>query len=215
MPTAFRLSTARAALARAGASRQVGAPPDEPLRQAPAMACDSGRRGIPEPPASSPGRLLSGLFGAWVRRPARREAPHDPGAGPVARAPEPGGPRRRPPRPPRRARPFARRLLFAYDSPIRNPLIEIAERRRGTLRGCHRRFCVWSALGLGRRLNRAPAGRYRAALRPHLPAKTKSSRGRRVRGACSISRRRSGSAAGSPAWPTAMAVIGSKPSGRA
>lgn len=234
--------------------------------------------------------------------------------------------------------------LFAYGSLIWNPLIEIAERRRGTLRGYHRRFCVWSALGrgseetpglllaldhggawsfcasrpsgakaswtssgsgrcwppsmspagsrcgaraarsrqsplsptvanrrqppppaahagrfpeervlaalaaaegplggrwlltlglrrgfrsersrgggrtrgrTGRRLNRAPAGRYKAALRPHLPAKTKSSRGRRVRGACSISRRRSGSAAGSPAWPMAMAVIGSKPSGRA
>ena len=105
--------------------------------------------------------------------------------------------------------------LFACGSPIRNPLIEIAERRRGTLRGGHRRFCVWSALGPGRCLNRAPAGRYRAALRPHLPANTKSSRGRRVRGACSISRRRPVSAAGSPAWPTAMAVIGSKPSGRA
>lgn len=39
--------------------------------------------------------------------------------------------------------------LFAYGSLIWNPLIEIAERRRGTLRGYHRRFCVWSALGRG------------------------------------------------------------------
>lgn len=39
--------------------------------------------------------------------------------------------------------------LFAYGSLIWNPLIEIAERRLGTLRGYHRRFCVWSALGRG------------------------------------------------------------------
>lgn len=41
--------------------------------------------------------------------------------------------------------------LFAYGSLIWNPLIAIAERRLGTLRGYHRRLCVWSALGRGSR----------------------------------------------------------------
>lgn len=39
--------------------------------------------------------------------------------------------------------------LFAYGSLIWNPLIDVAERRLGTVYGYHRRFCIWSELGRG------------------------------------------------------------------
>lgn len=39
--------------------------------------------------------------------------------------------------------------VFAYGSLIWNPLFHYAERRRATLRGFHRRFCLWSTMGRG------------------------------------------------------------------
>jgi cation transport protein ChaC len=39
--------------------------------------------------------------------------------------------------------------VFAYGSLIWNPLIHHAERRCATLRGYHRRFCLWSTVGRG------------------------------------------------------------------
>jgi cation transport protein ChaC len=39
--------------------------------------------------------------------------------------------------------------VFAYGSLIWNPLFHFAERRRATLRGFHRRFCLWSTMGRG------------------------------------------------------------------
>lgn len=39
--------------------------------------------------------------------------------------------------------------LFGYGSLIWNPAFHFAERRIGTVRGLHRRFCLWSTLGRG------------------------------------------------------------------
>jgi cation transport protein ChaC len=39
--------------------------------------------------------------------------------------------------------------VFAYGSLIWNPLFHYEERRRATLRGFHRRFCLWSIMGRG------------------------------------------------------------------
>ncbi len=39
--------------------------------------------------------------------------------------------------------------LFAYGSLIWNPLIHFVEKRVGTARGYHRRFCLWSHTGRG------------------------------------------------------------------
>ncbi|HUZ75115.1 MAG TPA: gamma-glutamylcyclotransferase [Stellaceae bacterium] len=39
--------------------------------------------------------------------------------------------------------------LFAYGSLIWNPMVEFVERRVATVRGYHRRFCLWSHLGRG------------------------------------------------------------------
>jgi cation transport protein ChaC len=39
--------------------------------------------------------------------------------------------------------------VFAYGSLIWNPLFHYEERRRATLRGFHRRFCLWSTMGRG------------------------------------------------------------------
>jgi glutathione-specific gamma-glutamylcyclotransferase len=39
--------------------------------------------------------------------------------------------------------------LFAYGSLIWNPTVEYSERRVATVRGYHRRFCLWSHLGRG------------------------------------------------------------------
>ena len=39
--------------------------------------------------------------------------------------------------------------MFGYGSLIWNPLFHYEERRRATLRGFHRRFCLWSIMGRG------------------------------------------------------------------
>jgi cation transport protein ChaC len=39
--------------------------------------------------------------------------------------------------------------VFGYGSLIWNPLFHYEERRRATLRGFHRRFCLWSIMGRG------------------------------------------------------------------
>jgi cation transport protein ChaC len=39
--------------------------------------------------------------------------------------------------------------VFGYGSLIWNPLFHFEERRRATLRGFHRRFCLWSVMGRG------------------------------------------------------------------
>jgi cation transport protein ChaC len=39
--------------------------------------------------------------------------------------------------------------LFGYGSLMWNPAIEFAERRAGTVRGWHRRFCLWLQVGRG------------------------------------------------------------------
>lgn len=39
--------------------------------------------------------------------------------------------------------------LFGYGSLIWNPAFHFAERRIGTVRGLHRRFCLWSTMGRG------------------------------------------------------------------
>lgn len=39
--------------------------------------------------------------------------------------------------------------VFGYGSLIWNPLFHYEERRRATLRGFHRRFCLWSMMGRG------------------------------------------------------------------
>lgn len=39
--------------------------------------------------------------------------------------------------------------LFGYGSLIWNPAFHFAERRIGTVRGLHRRFCLWTTLGRG------------------------------------------------------------------
>lgn len=39
--------------------------------------------------------------------------------------------------------------VFAYGSLVSNPAFHFAERRRATVRGLHRRFCLWAQLGRG------------------------------------------------------------------
>jgi cation transport protein ChaC len=39
--------------------------------------------------------------------------------------------------------------VFGYGSLMWNPLIEVAERRIGRIRGYHRRYCLWSTMGRG------------------------------------------------------------------
>jgi cation transport protein ChaC len=39
--------------------------------------------------------------------------------------------------------------VFGYGSLVWNPIMNFAERRLGTLRGYHRRFCLWSHIGRG------------------------------------------------------------------
>lgn len=41
--------------------------------------------------------------------------------------------------------------VFAYGSLVWNPIMNFAERRLATLRGYHRRFCLWSHIGRGTR----------------------------------------------------------------
>lgn len=41
--------------------------------------------------------------------------------------------------------------VFAYGSLVWNPIIHFSERRLATLRGYHRRFCLWSYIGRGTR----------------------------------------------------------------
>lgn len=41
--------------------------------------------------------------------------------------------------------------VFAYGSLVWNPIIHFSERRPATLRGYHRRFCLWSYIGRGTR----------------------------------------------------------------
>jgi cation transport protein ChaC len=47
------------------------------------------------------------------------------------------------------ATPGADVWVFGYGSLIWNPLFHYEERRRATLRGFHRRFCLWSMMGRG------------------------------------------------------------------
>jgi cation transport protein ChaC len=47
------------------------------------------------------------------------------------------------------ARPGEDLWVFGYGSLMWNPLVHYVERRPGTLRGFHRRFCLWSITGRG------------------------------------------------------------------
>ena len=51
--------------------------------------------------------------------------------------------------------------VFAYGSLVWNPIINFAERRLATLRGYHRRFCLWSYIGRRSKCVERPQSLYR------------------------------------------------------
>ncbi|HEV2673134.1 MAG TPA: gamma-glutamylcyclotransferase [Aliidongia sp.] len=50
---------------------------------------------------------------------------------------------------PKRSDPSGDLWLFGYGSLIWNPAFHFTERRKGRIRGWHRRFCLWTPLGRG------------------------------------------------------------------